>query len=399
MTARGPDNTIPFADRIVAAAAKLVPIAVTLAAGAAVFSTPAAAQGIGGGGLLQSYTFDDAEAAGLSEFRLMSAPFAVVLPIGDRLSLLASGAFAEGRATGTDGSQATLSGLTDTEVGVAFALGPDRVVLTAGAALPTGQSTHSLEEAAVAGVVAAELLPFAVTNWGSGGGVGGDMAVAFQSGAWGIGLAGGYRAASEYEPLTGETFAYRPGNQIRARVALDRDVGTSSTFSILVGVQQFTEDQMRGSNLFQSGNRLEGMMSYAFPIGLRSSALLYGGAYHRAQGALLLDESALDGAGDSPSQQLFTGGLDLRIPLGRKATFLPGTEMRAFRSADGIGQGWIGTAGATLELIIAGRRFGPRTVLSSSARFRMGHVIIDEDSESNLMGWEAGITLRVETGR
>lgn len=356
-------------------------------------------QAIGGGVLVQNYTFDDAEAAGLSDFRLLSSPFAVILPLGSRLSVSASGAYAKGEATGLDGSRATLTGRTDTEVGVSFALGPDRVVLSAGAALPTGKSTHSLEEAAVAGVVAAELLPFAVTNWGSGGGAGGDMAVAFQSGKWGIGFAGGYRATTEYEPLTGETFAYRPGNQMRFRLALDRDVGTSSTFSILVGMQQFGEDQTGGNNLFQSGNRLEGMVSYAFPVGLRSSALIYGGAYHRATGALLLTESGLDGAGDSPSQQLFTGGVDLRVPVGRSATFLPGAEMRAFRSADGIGQGWIGTAGATLDVILSGRRFGRRTVLSPSAKFRMGHVIVEEGSESDLMGWEAGITLRVEAGR
>ena len=194
-----------------------------------------AAQAVGGGGLLQSYRFDDANAAGLSEYTLLSTPFAVSLPIGGRVSIQAAGAFADARALGPDGSEATLSGLTDTEVGIALALGPDRVVLTAGAALPTGQSTHSLTEAAVAGVVAAELLPFAVTNWGSGGGAGGDVAVAFQSGAWGIGFAGGYRASNEYEPLTGETFAYRPGNQLRVRLALDRDVGGPARFRFCSG--------------------------------------------------------------------------------------------------------------------------------------------------------------------
>ena len=111
-----------------------------------------AAQAVGGGGLLQSYRFDDANAAGLSEYTLLSTPFAVSLPIGGRVSIQAAGAFADARALGPDGSEATLSGLTDTEVGIALALGPDRVVLTAGAALPTGQSTHSLTEAAVAGV-------------------------------------------------------------------------------------------------------------------------------------------------------------------------------------------------------------------------------------------------------
>ena len=45
----------------------------------------------------------------------------------------------------------------------------------------------------------------------------------------------GYRVASEYEPLAEETFTYTPGDRILARLALDRDVGTSGTLSFLVG--------------------------------------------------------------------------------------------------------------------------------------------------------------------
>lgn len=157
------------------------------------FAHPALTQEAAGGAIVQSYSFDDPEAAGLSEYRLLTAPFAVAIPLGGRVSLMAGGAWAKGEATGSDGATATLEGLTDTEVGLALALGPDRFVVTAGAALPTGKSTHTLTEAAVAGVVAAELLPFAITTWGSGGGAGGDLAVAFQSGPWGIGLAGGDR--------------------------------------------------------------------------------------------------------------------------------------------------------------------------------------------------------------
>ena len=371
-------------------------VAVTLA-----LATPGAAssQAAGGGALLQSYSFTQADVIGLQDFTLLTAPFALSIPVTSFLSLQASGAYAQGEATGPEGAKATLSGLTDTEVGIAVALGRDRAVLTAGAALPTGQSTQTLEEAAVAGVVAAELLPFAVTNWGSGGGAGGDLALAFQGGGWGLGISGGYRAASEYEPYVGETFAYRPGNQLRFRLALDRDVGESGTISVLVGLQRFTEDQLGGNNLFRSGNRMEGVVSYAFALGLQSSALLYGGVYHRANGALLLEESTLEGANDSPSQQLFMGGANLRIPAGRRAALLPDIDVRVFRSEDGVGQGWVTSAGASLDLHIAGRRFGRRLMLSPTARYRFGHVVVREGSESDLTGWEAGVTLSVEVGR
>ena len=140
-------------------------------------------------------------------------------------------------------------------------------------------------------------------------------------------------------------------------------------------------------------------MSYAFAMGLRGSALVYGGAYHRANGTLLVDDSSLAGATDSPSQQLFAGGLDLRLPVGRSATLLPGVEGRAFRSADGVGQGWIASAGATLEFLLSGRRSNNRVAIAPTARFRVGHVIVEEGSESDLTGWEAGLTLSVGAGR
>jgi len=376
-----------------------VGLAALMAASLLPLATGAHAQTAAGGALLQSYTFDDPATVGLAEMQLTVLPFAVAVPFGDRISILASGAWARGMATGDEGAEIELAGPTDTEVGIAIALGPDRMVLTAGASLPTGQSTHSTTEAVVASIVAAELLPFGISSWGSGGGAGGDIALAFASGAWGIGLSGGYRAAREFEPLSDETFAYRPGDQIGVRLALDRDLSSGGTFSVLLGAQRFTEDQLSGANLFRSGNRLEGVLTYAFPVGLAGSALIYGGAYHRANGTLLLDDPDLIGAADSPAQQLFSGGVDLRLPLGRTAAFLPGVDGRVFRSEDGVGQGWVGTVGGSLEVILSGRRGRESIVLSPSARYRMGHVIVEQDSETDLTGWEAGLVLSVGAGR
>ena len=158
-------------------------------------ASPALAQGIGGGGLIQSYTFDDAEVVGLSGFKLITAPFAASVSLGPYLGVVASGAWAEGVATGPGGEEATLSGPTDTQLGIAIGLGRDRAVLNGGITLPTGQSTQTLSETAVAGVVSAELLPFAINGWGTGGGSGGDLALAFDAGRWGIGLSGGFQAA------------------------------------------------------------------------------------------------------------------------------------------------------------------------------------------------------------
>jgi len=346
--------------------------------------------------VLQTYRFDDPEAAGLESIRLLATPFSVAVPLLSSVAIDVSGAYAHGSAKGARGEEATLSGLTDTYVGMSFGSGVEWLVISAGASLPTGEYSHSASESLVSGVLAAELLPFAVKTWGSGGSVGGSLAAVRQMGAWGLGFSGGYRVAGEYEPLQEQAFAYRPGDQLYLRLALDRNVGAAGTLSAVVGLQRFGNDEVGGNELFRSGSRVEAVMSYAFALGLRSSALVYGGVYHRTNGTLLSQTSALRSASDSPSQQLFIGGTNLRLPLGRRAALLPSAEMRVFRAEDGASQGWVASAGSALDVRLWGASSGRRLVLTPTAQGRLGRVIIGEGLETGLVGWEAGVVLRVE---
>jgi hypothetical protein len=370
----------------------------TLALAWGALPADALAQGAGGGALLQTYTFGDAQTAGVDRIRLLTLPWGASVGLGSFAAIAVDGAWASGEATSAAGQTAALSGLTDTNVAATLGPGPDWLVVTLDASLATGTSALTLEESLVAGIVAADLLPFAVGTWGSGGNVGGSMAAAAQLGAWGVGLAAGYHVAREFEPLSSLSLAYRPGNQLQLRLAADRDVG-ASTLSAVVGYQRFSDDEISGANLFRSGNRVQGVVSVAFPVGLRSSALVRAGVQHRSMGTLLLDESLLAGATDSPSQQLFTLGGDLRLPLGRRAALLPTTELRVFRASDGASQGWLASAATTLDLRLAGNSTRTRIVLSPMAGLRMGRVIVAEGAETGIFGWEAGVVLRLEGGR
>lgn len=377
----------------------VAPAALLVAAMAAAGPAELHAQAGAGGALVQSYTFGTPEAAGLERFTLTTLPFAAEVPLGGFASVDVSGAWAEGRARGPDGAEARLNGLTDTQVGFALTLGRDRVVLRSTLSLPTGQDVVTFEESAVAAVVAAELLPFAINTWGSGGGAGGDMALAFQAGGWGVGIGGGYWAGRSFDPGIDAGGQYRPGDQIQARLALDRDVGSSGTFSLIVGMQRFGEDALDGANLFRSGDRYEGLASYTFAVGMRGSALVYGGAYHRERGSLLVDTPTLEGATSTASQQLFMAGTNLLLPLSNRISLLPDAGVRVFRSGDGVGQGWLGTVGAALDVRLAGPPYGRRLVLSPSGAARLGRVVVREGSRSDIVGWEAGVTLRMVTGR
>jgi len=357
------------------------------------------AQVVHGGGLIQHYSFGDAQAVGIESFTLRTAPISAGATIGGSVAIDVSAAWAEGVARGPGGGEARLSGWTDTQLGFSLLLGGDRAVLTGSVAVPSGTDVLTPEEGTVAGVVASELLPFAISTWGSGGGGGGDLALAFELGDWGLGLAGGYWRAREFEPVAGESLVYRPGDQLHLRLALDRDVGPSGTLSFTVGMRTFEDDRVQELNLFRSGDRLEGMVSYAWALGARGSALAYGGVLHREEGTLLLEASPLVGATDSPSQQLFLGGASFLAPVSARVTLLPDLGLRLFRSGDGVGQGWVATAGTALELRAAGTAFGRNLVLAPSARVRVGNVLVREESDSDILGWEVGLTVRTGVGR
>ncbi len=348
--------------------------------GAHAQTAPLARAGVGP--VFESYTFADPAQAGLERITLLSAPFAARVGLGRRATLEVGGAYAAGKVTAADGSESELSGLTDTNAMLHVALVPDALTLSVMAAAPTGQATHDPAQALVAGIVAADLLPFRVSSWGAGGGVGMQLAATRRFQGFGAGLSVGYRQAGEFEPLEAEAVAYRPGNEIQARLALDTEIGRNGKGSLLVGFQRFGEDALDGANLFRSGNRVEVMGRYAFPTGYRGSAALYGGVLHRANGSYL-DATVPD----APTQDLILVGGMLR--RGMRGGFLsPRVDVRVFRSEDGVGQGYVAGVGAAYEVRSGGVSFAP------SVTGRVGRVTVREGQESGITGFEAGITLR-----
>jgi hypothetical protein len=298
--------------------------------------------------------------------------------------------------TGAGGNEATLAGLTDTDVSVSWAPRP-WIVMRADATIPTGTSALSLEEGIVAGVAASQLFPAAVRTWGGGSAVGGTVALAKQLGAWGVGIAGGYLVSNTFEPLPGTSIGYDPGDLLHVRVAVDRDVGGTSSFGLVLSAQNFADDRILETNLFQVGTRLQGVASFAFPVASRSSARVFAGAEYRSEGSVL--EDVLPGVIDTPSQMLLQAGGNARFPLGRTLALLPDAQVRLLRTGDGLSQGWLGSSGLVLDWRLTGNTTGRRVVLASSARLMGGSVVVEEGSRSGFLGWEAGLTLRLEGGR
>ncbi|HEX5726279.1 MAG TPA: hypothetical protein VFX98_12480 [Longimicrobiaceae bacterium] len=356
---------------------------------AALVAAPAAAQAPGGeaavgvGTVVESYVFADPGAAGIASIVLVTTPFAARAELPYGVGVEMAGAWARGALQRRGGTLAHLSGLTDTHLRVWRTFGRDRLTLALIAQLPTGHARHTAAEAEVADAVAADLLPFRVSNWGTGGGVGMSAAYAARVAGFGVGASAGYVRAGRFEPFAeaADDAAYRPGDETVLRVAADRTVGRSGKAGVQATWQHYAEDRFAGRNLYRAGDRLQVVASYRAGVG-PATGVVYGGVLHREDGTSL--DLAAPG---TPVQDLWLGGAAARFAFGWGA-ITPGVEGRLFRSGDGRGQGWFGGVGATAE--IEARRF----ILLPTARLRLGEVVVDDDADTGFTGVELGLTVR-----
>ncbi|HEX9108625.1 MAG TPA: hypothetical protein VF832_15380, partial [Longimicrobiales bacterium] len=125
--------------------ALILPAALALAA-APVLGQDAASPVLSGangalGAAFERYGFGDARQTGLESISLVTVPFGARMRLLGVSTLDLSGAYARGGLTRQDGSTATLSGLTDTQLALTVPVKGDLATLSAVALLPTGKSS------------------------------------------------------------------------------------------------------------------------------------------------------------------------------------------------------------------------------------------------------------------
>lgn len=340
---------------------------VICAAVAAATALPAwGQQSIGIGVEYMGYSFE--EGLGASAAQLFLVPVAVRFPIGS-LTFDVYSAWAQGRVERDDFAY-TLQGPVDTRVKLSYQASP-WALLSVGANLPTGNSTHDGEEAVVASVLAMDLLGFREATWGTGLQITSSIATAMRAGEFGIGLAAAYAANGEFEPRSDVDLRYQPGNEARVRVGIDRNFG-SSTFTAGATLMTFAQDQANGRNLFQAGNRMRFDATYTFRAGGQVWTLFAADLWreHGDLSLAVVDASETivgDTTEVTPSQNLIVAGLVGGIALGSR-TFRPQVDLRvqARKEEDGRneGSGWLASAGGDLPLRVFGTYdFIPKAVV------------------------------------
>jgi hypothetical protein len=356
----------------------LVPIALALLASPV--TAQIASNRAGAGVAFETYRFSDDERIDIQSLTLLSFPFGAAVALSRRVELQVTGAWARGELSRPDGSSATISGLTDTDVRLSATLGRDVVTITAIAQLPTGVSELTTDEADAAGMFAADVLPFRITNWGAGGGIGLSTALAQPVGEFAVGLSLGYVVAREFEPVA-DDFQYRPGSQLHVRAAIDRTFGTSAKGALSITYQRFGEDQADGENLFQTGDRIQGLASWSFIAGDLGSGVVYAGYLHRSEGEYL-DFDELE-----PAQRLVFGGVGARLPMGT-SVIMPALDMRLHGGDEGAGSGYTLGLGGSVEVPMGW------AVLIPTLRGRFGNVELSSGLDSGFTGGEVGLTVR-----
>lgn len=335
----------------------------------------------GAGATFQTFRFSDADAVGIESISLLTTPFAAGARLGSNLRLEVSTTFAQGSLNRPGGANTSLSGLTDSRVQIVADLVQNRVTLTGQLSLPTGADSFTQEEVGLAGAVAADLLPFEISSWGSGGGAGAGIAFFQPAGNVGIGGSLGYTVPGEFTPVDDGDFRYRPGAALALQGVVDYTLDRRSRLALQVSWNRFQDDQVQGVNLYRSGDRLEARGSMAFAAGARGSGVAWAGYLHRSEGAYL------DDLRSRPAQGLYFAGAGLRHSWG-DLVLAPTADIRVQRRDDGVDQGTLVGAGLRVE-VPAGE-----TVVIPRIHLRGGSVLIREGVESSVIGVEAGLAVR-----
>lgn len=357
---------------------------------AATVAAPAAAQVRSGelstGVRFQGYELDDA--LGVEAVNLLLIPIAYQLTIGDRLGFDLYSAYARGAAL-IGGTEFVMAGPVDTRVRANYQVAP-WVVLTFGLNLPTGAASQTEDEARVAAVLATDLFGFREANFGLGFGATTGIAAAHRIGETGVGFGASYRLASEFEPRADTAFKYAPGNEVRIRVGVDRNIG-SNKLTAGVTYQNFQPDRLDGRNLFQAGNRWRGDVTYSFRTGTAATWTAYLTDVWREQGDLQLGELDSRAPSDSTlvigTQNLMLLGMTGSWRISPALTVMPVTELRRLTRQDEGGEGWMLGAGAAVPL-----RYGS-IALRPGGRLNFGSLAGAEIDGRTVWGGELNLTI------
>jgi hypothetical protein len=320
----------------------------------------------------------------VSEFAI---PLFVELPVTPALVIDVGSSYASARVEESVAGKrnaSRISGLTDTQIRATYTIGTDAIVLTAGANVPTGQSTVTSDQQRAAAVIGSDFLAFPISNMGTGFGATAAAAGARPVRGWNVGGGVSLRHSARYDPVAqrgGGGLRYQPGNEYRVRVGADHPLGTgrvSGGFTYAT----FGNDDLSGS-IYNTGDRYVAQIELSNTLGPGDIALAAWNL-HRSAGTLA-DSSYFDHENilnTSAAYSLLVGLSRLEPSLGFRYWAQPGLPSSRMT-----------TLGLELERAIGGVLVAPRI------NFALGR-LASEDADgatatAGLRGFGTAIVVRV----
>lgn len=330
-----------------------------------------------------SYTVRAPSNLEVSEF---AVPLYVLMPLTPSFTIDVGTSYARSHVQQTVLGKTTTSeiaGLTDTQIRGHYVIGTDFIVLTAGVNLPTGRSTLPESKVVAASLIGSDFLSFPISNMGTGFGGTGGIALARPLGEWNLGVGVSVRRSSQYEPFDvggGPALHYQPGNEYRARVGVDRAVGTGrATFGVTYSA--FGNDQLAGS-VYNTGDRYFTQFDLYNSLGAGELSLSAWDLFRTA--GTLLDGTALD------HENIANAALSYGVRVG-PATIEPNLEGRTW-AQPGSSTSLMGTLGVRSQIAVAGMAVIP------SVGFSFGRLAAQDNAvntTASLTGFHATLAVRL----
>jgi hypothetical protein len=162
----------------------------------------------------------------------------------------------------TFGTSATLRGLTDTQIGLAWRMLQPNVVFHLGVNVPSGSKRFTLEEFETSRFLSQKPLDFQVPNFGQGWNIQPGVTWAFPAAdnvVIGAGIS--YQYTGRYRPL--EDFGmYDSGDELHLSGGIDFRLTEASSVSLDGMMTTYGSDKFAGEPLLASGTRFLGKVRY-----------------------------------------------------------------------------------------------------------------------------------------
>ena len=309
----------------------------------------------------------------------LSVPLAFILPLSERFSLDLSASYADSRVSANGLESSKITGLTDTQLRMNYAVGENRGVITLGLNIPTGMYKVPDAQQEAAGQIGSDFLLYPVSSMGSGAAATGGVALAWMVGEWNVGFGGSYRYSSPFDAFQVQTnvLRFEPGSETRLRLGLDRAVG-DGRLSIGGTYSAFTDDKV-DSTSFATGARTLGQASFHYPLSSGDITLSAWNLF-RAAGQQV--------GAESPWENIVNGNFAVGFNMGGLYV-QPSVEARAWMR-DSEKAGAVGTGGVRLRFDMLGMSVNP------SVSYSIGNVYPAGSTTSiDVKGLRATLLMRI----